>query len=103
MIPTTTYIIGFLLYIFFSTTTFNFISKTDKKNQFFKLLGVYVYYTLIIAYWISIVDINGSSFEKIIQLFIYIFASSIFLYFYYKNIIEKGREKYFSQNYEKEE
>lgn len=96
MIPTTIYVIGFLIYIAFSATTFHYISRLNSQNKLFKLISVYTYYSILIGYWVTIVDVDGSNFEIIGQIFIYIFTSSLFLLIFYNNILSKSRKSYFN-------
>lgn len=97
MIPTTTYLIGFLVYLGFCVLTIKYTSKINKEYLLIKIIFVYIYYSIIIGYWLSIVDVTGTQFELIVQTIIYLLTSSLFLFFYYKNTIQQGFTDYFKE------
>ena len=90
MIETVPYTIGFIIYVGFCIITFDAYSKKNEMTKILILIFIYAFYTLLAAYVMSFVDFNASFFEKFIEIIVYAIAAGIYLYFHYKNIIEKS-------------
>ncbi len=98
MIPLLEYGLGFLVYIGFCMVTFKIYSKKEGTTQWFYLLMIYIYYTLLAAYVISFVDSKSGSFVIFIESVIYAIAGGFVLLEYYNGPIKKADEELYGQN-----
>jgi len=89
MIDTMPYAIGFLIYVGFCLVTFNVYSQKKELTKIFVLIFIYLYYTALAGYLISVVDYNASFFEKFMQIFFYAMACGLFLWYHYENSIKQ--------------
>lgn len=95
MINTLYYAIGFLIYVWYSTYTFDVYSKKEGFTKFFIFIMIYFYYTFLAGYIINFVDYNALLIEKVVQISIYAIIGGIIIYTHYKLIISnKNKDLY---------
>lgn len=95
MIPTLYYALGFIVYVFFNIFTFKTYSRKEGITKKFVLYIIFLYYSLLSAYVINMVDYSGSnSLEVTLQTLVFVFAGGLFLNFFYIDIIKEKDEKY---------
>lgn len=94
MIPTIYYALGFIVYVFFNIVTFKTYSKKEGITKKFVLYMIFLYYSLLAAYVINVVDFGGSNgLEVMLQTLVFVLAGGLFLNFFYIDIIkEKDQE-----------
>lgn len=88
MIPTLYYAIGFIFYIGYTMITFSIYSKKKEVTKVLYLFLIYFFYSVLAAYVINFVDINGNNFEKTIETLVYIVAGAVILYHQYESNIK---------------
>ena len=81
MIPVTSYVVGFLIYVLFSVITYEAYSRREYPPLGIMLGGFYVYYTFLAGYTIWIM--SEMWFNAIIQVVIYAIPAAFVCYFYY--------------------
>ena len=94
MIPTLYYGLGFVVYVFFNIISFKTYSKKEGITKKFVLYMIFLYYSLLSAYVINLVDyVGNNSLEVMFQTLVFILAGGLFLNFFYIDIIkEKDQE-----------
>lgn len=93
MIDTFYFGIGFFIYVAFCLITFDVYSKKEQGANPLILLFIFLYYTLLTAYLINLVDVNGTFIEKTIEFLIYSITGGILCLYYYRNVIDSKEEK----------
>lgn len=80
--------LGFIIYMIFNILTFKAYSKKDGVTHKFILYLIFVYYSILSAYLINLVDFNGENrFEVVLEIIIYILAGFLFLRFHFMDVI----------------
>ena len=100
MINVYAFAVGFIVYIFFNIITFNVYSKKREVTNKHILFFIYVYYTLLAAYMIQLVDysvVRENVLEVGVQILIFALAGGFYLTYYYNSNIAPQDEKYDSR------
>ena len=88
MIDTIFYGIGFLIYTAFCVITFEVYSKKREVTNPMVLGLIYLYYTILVGYLLSIVEME-SWFVFFVEFFIYAVACGLISFYYYNSSIKK--------------
>ncbi|MFW6233552.1 MAG: hypothetical protein ACOC16_02230 [Nanoarchaeota archaeon] len=97
MIDLFPFTIGFIIYLFFNIITFKVYSKKEETINKVILFLIYVYYTILAAYVIQLVDysiIYKNYVEIIIQIVLFGIAGGLFMIHYYISHLKPMNEKY---------
>ncbi len=97
MIPIVFYTIGFVFYCAFCLVTFDVYSKKREHTNPLILSMIFVYYSILAAYIVSIMETSTDVFVLSIEILIYVLGSG-FLCFYYYNTAIRPKDS----DYEKE-
>lgn len=97
MLSTLLYFIFFIVYMSFNLITFDVYSKKNERTNYWVLIFIYIYYTILIGYIIAVADINGTFAEKFIEIAIFVVASAIIMKYYYTNVIVPKDDKEFKE------
>ena len=97
MIKTSYFVLGFIVYIFYTMITFNVYAKKEGLVKFFIFFIIYIFYTILAGYVISFVDSNATFMEKLIEILVYSIVGGIFMLYHYESSIKKPSENYLEQ------
>ena len=94
MIDTIQFALGFLFYAWYSILTFDIYSKKKELTKAYVLFLIYIYYTILAGYVISLVDNQASFMEKFVQIGIFIIIGGLVMYVHYQSTIKESDKEY---------
>jgi hypothetical protein len=98
MISVTLFTFGFVLYVIFNLLTADFAARTDlKMNKGAIVFFIFIYYTLLAMYYISIIGKEESGIVLFVENLIYIIPCALILFNYYKKQIKPQDDKLYGQ------
>lgn len=88
MIEITLYGFVFLIYCGFTLVTFDMYSRKQEVTNPLVLVMIYVYYSILGGYLVSVMEVNNDFFILLIEISIYVIACGLLSFYYYGTTIK---------------
>lgn len=88
----------FVIYMIFLIITVEVYRQKGQIDNLFLIPSIYLFYTILIAYVIGFMDVDGNIFEKAVQTLIFAFTAGIVMLINYRDKIVSKEDTNLFQN-----